>query len=235
MKRENKRFASSILKKPKEKFDDIKAVIELNNAIIETITDLVESRDNTIYGHIVNTSKYLKVVIEAVMTSESYKKETIGWDVELMVQSARLHDVGKIEIDEIILRKPRKLTDTEYEVIKRHTLLGGEIINRIQNKTGENDFLNFARGFAVYHHEKWDGTGYPYGLDGENIPLPGRIMAIVDVYDTLVSERPYKKPFTHEEAVKIVMDAKGSSFDPVLADVFLSVSDKLPSVAWRVS
>ena len=115
--------------------------------------------------------------------------------------------------------------------MKKHTVFGGEIIKEIQKKTDESEFLNYAYVFAVYHHEKWDGSGYPYGLAGEKIPLPARLMAIIDVYDALISERPYKKPFSHEEAVKIIKDGKGSHFDPYLVEIFISVSDRLTSPA----
>jgi len=147
-----------------------------------------------------------------------------------MILSAQLHDVGKIAIDDSILRKPCKLTDEEFEKMKKHTILGGEIIKKIQSKTGENDFLNYASIFSVYHHEKWDGSGYPYGICGKNIPLQARIMAIIDVYDALISERPYKKPFSHEEAIKIINEGSGTHFDPVLIDVFMSVSNQLKNI-----
>jgi putative two-component system response regulator len=111
--------------------------------------------------------------------------------------------------------------------MKKHTVFGGEIIKRIQNKAGEGEFLNYAEIFAVYHHEKWDGSGYPYGLAGEDIPLPARLMAIIDVYDALISERPYKKAFSHIEAIKIIKDGSGSHFDPVLTDLFLETSKNL--------
>jgi putative two-component system response regulator len=111
--------------------------------------------------------------------------------------------------------------------MKKHAVIGGEIIKDIQKKCGEQEFLDYAFMFAVYHHEKWDGTGYPYGIAGKDIPLPARVMAIVDVYDALISERPYKKPFTHEEAMKIIKEGKGTQFDPALTELFLSASDQL--------
>jgi len=110
--------------------------------------------------------------------------------------------------------------------MKKHTVFGGEIIKKIQTKTSESDFFNYANIFTVYHHERWDGTGYPYGIAGEKIPLPARLMAIIDVYDALTSERPYKKAFTHKEAVNIIKDGRGSHFDPALTDLFISVSEK---------
>ena len=199
-------------------------IVELKNAIMETIADLVERRDDTTGGHISRTSSYLKIVIGLMLKQGLYRNQTESWNIDQMVLSAQLHDVGKIAIDDSILRKPAKLDEDEFEKMKKHTIFGGEIIKEIQEKTTESEFLNYAYVFAVYHHEKWDGSGYPYGIAGENIPLPARLMAIIDVYDALLSERPYKKAFSHEEAIKIIKDGKGSHFDPDLVEIFISAS-----------
>ncbi|MCL2174628.1 MAG: HD domain-containing protein, partial [Treponema sp.] len=121
--------------------------------------------------------------------------------------------------------KPGKLTDEEYEIMKSHSMEGERIIDEIISRTGEGEFLHNAKLFAGTHHERWDGKGYPRGLKGADIPLQGRIMAIVDVYDALISDRPYKKAFTNEEAVEIIMQNSGSHFDPKIADVFFEVKD----------
>ena len=126
-------------------------------------------------------------------------------------------------------RKPGALSVDEFERMKLHTLIGDEIIAKIQAKTSEKDFFQHARMFALYHHEKWDGTGYPMGLRGEAIPLAARLMAIIDVYDALISERPYKKAFTHEEALRIIAEGKGTHFDPVLTELFLDTIGNIPS------
>jgi HD-GYP domain-containing protein (c-di-GMP phosphodiesterase class II) len=199
-------------------------VVELKNAIMETIADLVERRDDTTGGHISRTSSYLKIFIDLMFKQGLYRGQTESWDIDQLVLSAQLHDVGKIAIDDSILRKPARLDKDEFEKMKKHTIFGGEIIKEIQKKTTESEFLNHAYVFAVYHHEKWDGSGYPYGIAGENIPLPARIMAIIDVYDALISERPYKKAFSHEEAIKIIKEGKGLHFDPDLASMFISAS-----------
>jgi putative two-component system response regulator len=133
--------------------------------------------------------------------------------------------VGKIAISDQILRKPGKLDSEEFEEMKKHAAFGVQIIERIEESTSASDFLKYAKIFAGTHHEKWDGSGYPGGLAGENIPLQGRIMALADVYDALVSERPYKKAFSHTEAVKIIYDGKGTQFDPALTDVFIKVME----------
>jgi putative two-component system response regulator len=164
-----------------------------------------------------------------------YKDQTSAWDIDQMVRSSQLHDVGKIAIDDDILRKPGKLTKEEFDEMKKHTLMGGDIIERIQNKTSDRDYLDYAKIFTMYHHERWDGKGYPHGLAGEEIPLPARIMALIDVYDALMSKRPYKEPFTHEESVRIIEEGRGTQFDPVLTDLFISIADTLPNVAGNKS
>jgi putative two-component system response regulator len=153
-----------------------------------------------------------------------YGREVAGWDIKLLLQSSQLHDVGKIAISDRILQKPGKLDREEFEEMKKHAAFGVRIIDKIEaSASGISDFLQYAKIFAGTHHEKWDGTGYPHGLAGEAIPLQGRIMALADVYDALVSERPYKKAFTHAEAVRIIQDGKGTQFDPALTEVFVAV------------
>ena len=201
-------------------------IVELKNAVMETISELVERRDDATGGHITRTSKYLKIFLNAVLDKGLYKEQTSTWNIEQMVLSAQLHDVGKIAIDDAILRKPGKLDAEEFNIMKKHTILGGEIIKEIQAKSGEREFLDYAFVFAVYHHEKWDGSGYPYGISGEEIPLPARLMAIIDVYDALISKRPYKEPFTNEQAMNIIGEGKGTHFDPNLTELFLSVIAK---------
>jgi len=141
-----------------------------------------------------------------------------------------LHDVGKIAISDLILNKPGPLTNEEFEIMKSHVSVGVEAIERIMSETKEHAFLHHALLIAGAHHEKWDGRGYPNGLKGSDIPLEGRLMAIADVYDALISERPYKKAFTHEEACKIIEDSAGTHFDPVLVEVFKRVEDKFLNI-----
>jgi putative two-component system response regulator len=136
-----------------------------------------------------------------------------------------LHDVGKIRVSDLILNKPGKLTDEEFNSIKTHCAEGENIIERIISEAKDDGFLSHAKKFAGYHHEKWDGTGYPKGLKGEEIPLESRLMAIADVYDALVCERPYKKPFTHEQAVEIIKKDSGTHFDPKIVEAFLNIAE----------
>jgi len=202
------------------------SVLELQNAILKTVAELVEFRDNTTGGHIERTTSYLCILLDALAVIGLYEEELSSWDLKLVLQSAQLHDVGKIGIRDNILQKPGKLTDEEFNEIKKHTTIGKEIIEKIKRKTSERTFLDHAEIFAATHHEKWDGSGYPKGLKGNEIPLQGRLMAIVDVYDALVSDRPYKKAFSHEDAVHIISAGKGTHFEPALVDLFLKVADQ---------
>jgi putative two-component system response regulator len=203
----------------------LKAVHDLHYATIGVIANLVESRDSITGKHIERTQEYLKILVDELVRTGVYADEMSNWDMNLLLPSAQLHDVGKIIVSDVILNKPSKLTDEEFATIKKHSSEGERVICEIINKTEEGDFLFHARRFAGSHHEKWNGTGYPHGLSGEDIPLEGRIMAIADVYDALVSERPYKKAFTHENAVEIIQKDSGVHFDPKIVGVFLNVAD----------
>jgi putative two-component system response regulator len=200
-----------------------KTVLELEDAILKTVADLVESRDDITGGHIERTQRGVGLLAGALRDHPVYGVEVAEWDIKLLLQSSQLHDVGKIVISDRILQKPGRLIDEEFAEMKKHAAFGVQIIEKIEASTSASDFLKYAKIFAGTHHEKWDGSGYPNALTGENIPLQGRIMALADVYDALVSERPYKKAFSHAEAVKIIKDSKGTQFDPALADIFVAV------------
>jgi putative two-component system response regulator len=203
----------------------------LQNSIVSVLANMVENRDKETGSHIERTSAYIKILIEAMKKREVYIDEIREWDVEKIISSARMHDLGKITITDVIMNKPDKLTTDEFEIMKTHAMEGERIIDEIIAQTGEGEFLRNARLFAGYHHERWDGMGYPHGLKGADIPLQGRIMAIVDVYDALVSKRPYKEAFSTEEAVKIIMQNAGSHYDPLIADVFFEVKDLFKAVS----
>ena len=149
-----------------------------------------------------------------------YQDEMQNINVDMLLESAQLHDIGKIAISDTILQKPGKLTEEEFEQIKVHSLIGEQAIKRAMQMTREKQFLEYAAVVAISHHEKWDGTGYPYGLMKYEIPLVGRLMAVADVYDALVSERPYKEPFSHDVAVEIILSESGKHFDPLIVKAF---------------
>ena len=203
----------------------------VQNGIVYVLADMVESRDEGTGGHIDRTSIYVEILMRAMIANNVHADELKKMDIESLVSSARLHDVGKIAISDTILNKPGKLDDNEFAIMKTHTTEGEVFIDQIISRTGSVEFLTSAKLFAGFHHERWDGRGYPYGLAGEDIPLLGRIMAIADVYDALISVRPYKKPFTHEEATKIIMENSGSQFDPNIAEIFYLIRDKFEEVS----
>jgi putative two-component system response regulator len=162
---------------------------------------------------------------------KKFAEKIDGWDMETVISSARLHDIGKIIVSDTILNKPDILTKEEYNAMKGHAAEGEKIIDDIIAESGDDILLRNAKLFAGYHHEKWDGTGYPRGLKGTDIPLQGRIMAIADVYDALVNERPYKKALAHKEAVEIIRSGRGTHFDPQLVDVFIGVHELFSEVS----
>jgi putative two-component system response regulator len=202
----------------------------LQNSIVSVLANMVENRDKGTGGHIERTSAYIKILLDEMKKRRIYEDEIDKWDVEKIISSARMHDLGKISITDIIMNKPGKLTEAEFEIMKTHVVEGERIIDQIIAQTGEGEFLHNARLFAGFHHERWDGRGYPHGFKGEEIPLQGRIMAIVDVYDALVSQRPYKKPFSAEDAVQIIMQNSGSHYDPKIAEAFFAVKDQFKAV-----
>jgi putative two-component system response regulator len=206
-------------------------IFNLQNAVLSTVSDLVEFRDDVTGGHVSRTQKYLKILLDKLMKENIYTNEVSGWDMDYLLPSAQLHDVGKIAISDLILNKPGKLTQEEFEIMKTHVAVGVDAIKRIEKNTEEHAFLRHAKRIAGTHHEKWDGTGYPTGLKGEDIPLEGRLMAIADVYDALISPRPYKKAFSTYEARQIIESGKGSHFDPVLVEVFSKVADQFAAAA----
>jgi len=196
-------------------------VLELQNAILKTVAELVECRDNVTGGHIERIQHYLGLLVDFLLEHGVYVEELSSWDIDLFIMSSQLHDVGKISIKDEILMKRGELTGKEFEEMKKHTIYGVDIIRKIEESTSENAFLHYAEILAGSHHEKWDGNGYPYNLKGEEIPLQGRLMAIVDVYDALTTDRPYKKAFSHENAVDFIREKSGKHFDPRIAEVFL--------------
>jgi putative two-component system response regulator len=202
-----------------------KSILRLQNKLLAAMAELIEGRDTITGDHIANTRRYLGILLIAVIDAGIGAEQSSGWNVELLLQSCQLHDIGKIAISDGILQKPGKLTPEEFEEMKRHVLFGVGFIEKLED--GEKDllFLQYAKALIAFHHEKWDGSGYPYGLSGENIPLLGRMMAIADVYDALTSARPYKKAFSHEEAVGIIAGSKGAHFDPRLADLFEQIAE----------
>ena len=221
-KKELKHMNDNLHKLVEEKTEE---VVELQNSLLKTVANLVEFRDDVTGGHVERTEHILAILVNEMLNKRVYNDVLETWDIKLFLRSAQLHDVGKIAIRDNILMKPAALTKEEYDEMKKHTYFGEKVIERIQEGARESMFLAHAKIMAGTHHEKWDGTGYPRGISGFNIPLQGRLMALVDVYDALISERPYKKAFTQKEALDIIEQGKGSQFDPTLVDVFAKAAE----------
>jgi len=203
----------------------------LQTGIVSVLADIVENRDKATEGHIERTTAYIRILLGAMKQHGVYADEIQGWDIEMVILSARLHDIGKIVVSDVVLNKPDKLTGEEYETIKSHVDEGVKIIEKMVEQTGEADFLQNVKLFAGYHHEHWDGTGYPHGLRGTDIPLQGRIMAIVDTYDALISRRSYKEAIAFDEAERIIMENAGKQFDPYIVQVFTEVKEQFKQAA----
>nr|MCR5609198.1 HD domain-containing protein [Lachnospiraceae bacterium] len=199
---------------------------EMQIHIISGLSNLIENRDAETGEHVFRTGQYVKAIAENAVKEGIYTDILDEHYIELLCSLAPLHDVGKIVVSDQILKKPGKLTSEEFEEIKKHTSVGGNVVKQILEGITDEEYINFAADIATYHHEKWNGSGYPNQLSGDDIPLSARIMAIADVFDALVSERCYKKPFTFEEAIKIIEDGAGTHFDPKLVEVFLKYKDE---------
>lgn len=207
-----------------------KQVIQLQDAVLNTVADLVEFRDDVTGGHVARTQGYLKLLVDKVIEEGLYANERAEWDMDYLLLSAQLHDVGKIGISDLILNKPDKLSAEEFEIMKTHVVIGVQAIERIEEKAPEHSFLKHARRIAGGHHEKWDGSGYPAGLKGKDNPLEARLMAIADVYDALISKRPYKQPLSTGDAKRIIQEGSGTHFDPELVKIFSKVADQFAEV-----
>ena len=202
-------------------------ISHMQHGLILVLADMVESRDQCTGDHVRKTAAYVKIIVEQMKREGIYDDALTPEFMQDVVDAAPLHDVGKIEISDLLLNKPGKLTDEEFRKMKEHTTAGGEVISHAIALVTDTGYLEEAKNLATYHHERWDGKGYPTGLAGEDIPLGARIMAVADVFDALVSRRSYKKPFSFEQAVEIIRSESGTHFDPQVVRAFL---DALPEV-----
>jgi putative two-component system response regulator len=224
----------------KDKNAFLEAEVERRTQEVGTIQDvtmvalgsLAETRDNETGNHIRRTQSYIKLLAESLRGHPRFKEELSGSTINLLYKSAPLHDIGKVGIPDSILKKPCKLEPEEFEIMKTHTTLGRDAIIAAEKRLDSpRSFLALAREIAWSHHEKWDGTGYPRGLAGEGIPLAGRLMAIPDVYDALISKRVYKRAFTHEDAVELIEKGKGLQFDPDICSSFIAIAESFKEIA----
>jgi len=208
----------------------------IQDVTILAMASLAETRDNETANHIRRTQDFVKVLAEALRSKSKFSAMLDDRNIDLLHKSAPLHDIGKIGIPDHILLKPGRLTPEEFEVIKTHTTLGRDAIVAAEKLLNvPNSFLQFAREIAYSHQEKWDGTGYPQGFAGEQIPVSARLMAVADVYDAVISKRVYKPAYPHEKAVEIIREGRGKHFDPDVVDAFLDNEEQIKDIAGRFS
>lgn len=215
-------YEKNLEERVEQKFREMEQMYDL---ITVSFAGLVESRDGVTGGHLKNTSVYFSAFIGHLKTLPSYREYLTTAIVKKACRSAPLHDVGKIAIKDAVLQKPASLSREEFTSMKRHAIIGGEIFDYLKERIPDKELAEVAGSMARSHHERWDGTGYPDGLKGEEIPLVARIMSIVDVYDALTSKRPYKEPFSHEKAMAMIAEGAGAQFDPKLVEHFLNISN----------
>ena len=211
-------------------------VAQTQDATIVALSALAEARDNETGKHINRTQNYVRELARALRKTEKYSSQLGDEMVDVFYKSAALHDIGKVAIPDHILLKMGRLEPDEFEIMKTHAEHGRRAIELAQkNAGGASEFLEHAKHIAHSHHEKWDGSGYPQGIQGEEIPLSARLMAVADVYDALVCKRCYKAAFTHAKAVEIILEGRGRHFDPDVVDAFESIQDVFAEIAFRFS
>ncbi len=198
---------------------------------IQSLSSLAETRDNETGGHIRRTQNYVSILADNLHTHPRFSS-FLNPDIrEILGKTAPLHDIGKVGVPDRILLKPGKLDEREFEEMKKHTVYGKQALINAEADSGTNIFLHHAQQLAYSHHEKWDGSGYPEGRKGEDIPCEGRLMALADVYDALISKRVYKPAFPHTKAIEIIKNDKGKHFDPVIIDCFSELTEQFRETA----
>lgn len=207
------------------------SVRELEDSIITNFSQLIECRHNETGGHVERTRRYVEVLANELAKKGKFKGILDNDYIRELVRSAPLHDIGKIGVHDAILQKEGKLSDEEYELMKSHTSLGETVLDKIMETTPSRRYLELGKEIAGSHHERFDGKGYPRGLKGEEIPLSGRIMAVADVYDALISDRVYRKALSQEETCRIILDGKGAQFDPEVIEAFYAVKEAFYEIA----
>jgi response regulator RpfG family c-di-GMP phosphodiesterase len=208
--------------------------------MIQSLLSLTETRDAETGQHSRRTQRNMRILAEELAKQPAYRSSLTPERIELLSSLAPLHDIGKVGVADRVLSKPAALTDDELAEIRKHPAFGRDVIDRAKAEMGDDEHdedgvLELARELVYTHHEKWDGSGYPQGLRGENIPLVGRLMAVVDVYDATVTTRRYHPAMSHDDAVKVIVEGKGTHFDPTIVDAFVAVSASLRDSHARVA
>lgn len=206
-------------------------ITSIQQKVIMSFADLIESRDDFTGRHVKRTSAYVRAIVEELKKRGMYSDILTNSYIDDLCKAAPMHDIGKIRISDIILCKPGKLTDEEFEIMKTHTTEGDKILESTLKDIESDEYIKMAREVSLYHHEKWNGTGYPTGIKGEEIPLGARIMALADVFDALISKRVYKDPMPMDKAFGIIEESLGSHFDPELGKVFLEMRSEIERIS----
>lgn len=212
----------------------VSEIERIQHQVLVSFANMIEMRDGMTGQHVKRTGEYVKILAEELIRRGMYKDELDKTKMDTIVSAAALHDIGKIAISDMILQKPGRLTDEEFDMIKTHSKIGGDIIEDVLNDVGENAYLREAKKMATSHHERWDGTGYPDGLVGDDIPLSARIMAVADVFDALVSKRQYKEAYSMDKAFNIMEESKGSHFDPDIVSVFIDIRPQIEKIVYEL-
>lgn len=210
----------------------IREVLAIQDVTIMALASLAETRDRDTGNHLRRTQHYVKILAERLKSHPRFSDFLSSSNIELLFKSAPLHDIGKVGIPDHILLKPGRLTDEEMDVMKSHARLGHDSLEKAEQQLGMSvPFLRFAKEIAYFHHEKWNGTGYPTGLAGDAIPVSARLMALADVYDALINKRIYKDGMPHDLAAKVLIEGRGAHFDPDVVDAFIALQDEFKAVA----
>ena len=215
--------------------EQFKKIEQLNSGIIMMLANIIESRDGTTGEHVKRVSYYVKALAMKLKESGVYEKELSNTLIEKLIDAAALHDIGKITVPDSVLKKTGKLSEEEFEMMKNHSKEGGLIIKNNLKFLQEADFVKVAADIASYHHENWNGTGYPFGKKETDIPLVARITAVADVFDALVSKRLYKEAMSVDDALALMAQDEGTKFEPVILKVFLSMGDELKKLIKELS
>ncbi len=208
-----------------------KEIARTRDIAIYCMASLAETRDNETGKHIQRTQSYVKSLAVELQTHPKFNNYLDDKRIELLYRAAPLHDIGKVGVPDRVLLKPGKLDEDEWIEMKRHAEYGLFAIENAEREMGNTPLLDMAKAIAYTHHERWDGTGYPMGLKGDEIPICGRLMALADVYDALISRRVYKDAYSHETAVAIIQEGRGTQFDPDVVDAFMSLNDTFRDIA----
>ena len=205
--------------------------VHSRNAVIFGLAKLAESRDDDTGQHLERIRSYVEVLLGVLAPHDP---ELTPERVAVIIETSSLHDIGKVGVPDSILLKPGPLTDDEFDIIKRHTNIGGDTLFALKQQWDENDFLSTACAIAFAHHERWDGTGYPFKLEGDIIPFEARVVALADVYDALTTKRVYKPAMSHDEAAAIIREGSGAHFDPAMVDAFDECESEFEQIAQRM-